>query len=65
MKKDIKPIDGFDALKFKAEMQAGVQSEMKGLSTEERIKKIREGVRSGPLSGWWKKRLNARLTVSK
>ncbi len=49
------PIDGFDALKFKDEMQARVQAELEGLTGEERLRKMHEMLESGPLAGWWHK----------
>ena len=49
------PIEGFDALKFKEEMQACVQAELAGLSREEKLRKIREMAETGPLGEWWKR----------
>lgn len=49
------PIEGFDALKFKDEMQAKVQAELAGLTGEKRLRKMREMLESGPLSDWWQK----------
>ncbi len=51
----IKPNPGFKALEFKEEAQARVQKELKGLSPEERIKKIQEDVETGPYADWWKR----------
>lgn len=48
-------IPGFKALEFKDEMQALVQAELAGLTGEERLRKIREMVETGPLAEWWKK----------
>lgn len=49
------PIEGFDALKFKDEMQACVQAELAGLTGEERLRKMREMLEAGPLAEWWHK----------
>jgi hypothetical protein len=65
MKKEIKPIDGFHALDFKKKMQDQVQTELAGQSTEERLQRIRKGLRSGPLSKWWKKLLETQTVSSK
>ena len=48
------PIEGFDAIKFKDEMQARVQAELAGLTGEERLRKMREMLETGPLAEWWK-----------
>jgi hypothetical protein len=49
------PIEGFDAIKFKDEMQERVQAELEGLTGEERLRKMREMLESGPLAEWWAK----------
>ena len=49
------PIEGFDAIRFKDEMQARVREELAGLTGEERRRKMREMLEAGPLGEWWKK----------
>ena len=55
MKLEIEPIPGFDALKFKDEMQARVQAELDGLTPEEQVRRIRENVENGPFADLWKR----------
>ena len=43
-----------DALKLKDYCQAKVREELAGLEGEERDRKIRELLESGPLGEWWK-----------
>ena len=43
-----------DALKLKDECQARVREELAGLEGEERDRKVRELLESGPLGEWWK-----------
>lgn len=50
----IPPEQKIDALKMKEECQAKVREELAGLSGEERIRKMRELLETGPLGGWWK-----------
>jgi len=56
----VKPISGFDALKFKDEAQARVQAELAGLPAEERIHRIHQDVEKGPLGDWWRRQLAER-----
>ena len=58
------PIEGFDALKFKDEMQTRVREELAGLTGEERHRKMREMLEAGPLGEWWKK-MQAKQEVRK
>ena len=58
------PIEDFDAIKFKDEMQARVQAELAGLTGEERLRKMQELLESGPL-GEWLKKMRARQGLRK
>ncbi len=50
----IPPHQKVDALKLKDECQARVREELAGLEGEERDRKTRELLESGPLGEWWK-----------
>jgi hypothetical protein len=43
-----------DALELKDECQARVREELAGLEGEERDRRVRELLESGPLGEWWK-----------
>lgn len=49
-----------DALKVKEEIQRKVQSELAGLPSEERIRKIRRMAEEGTLGDWWKRAKSGR-----
>jgi hypothetical protein len=50
----IPPHQKVDAINLKDECQAKVREELAGLEGEERDRKIRELLESGPLGEWWK-----------
>lgn len=53
-----------DALKLKDECQARVREELAGLEGEERDRKVRELLESGPLGEWWKSLPRAKTSAS-
>jgi len=44
----------FDAVAFKDEMQRRSEERLANFPAEERLRRIREAVESGPLGEWWK-----------
>ena len=53
-----------DALKLKDELQAKLDEKLKGLSPEERRRKIREMVENGPFGELWKRLREAKAHSS-
>jgi hypothetical protein len=57
---EVLQVKEFDALKVKEEIQGKVQGELAGLSSEERIRRIRRMAEEGTLGDWWKQAKSGR-----
>jgi len=53
-----------DAIKLKEECQRKMEEKLRGLTPDERIRKIREMVENGPFGELWKRRREAKAPSS-
>ena len=58
---NIPPEQRLDAIKFKEEMQAKLEEKLAGLSPEDRRRKIREMVETGPFAELWQRLPEAKV----